>query len=76
MQAEQLKSQTKAQSDAMRIQLDAQKALMKDDFDRDKMYQDMIQKNAEIEGKFGLQVNEQQIRAEQERQRMMMQQQR
>jgi lipase chaperone LimK len=40
------------------------------------MYQDMIQKNAEIEGKFGLQVNEQQIRAEQERQRMMMQQQR
>ena len=60
----------------MRIQLDAQKALMKDDFDRDKMYQDMIQKNAEIEGKFGLQVNEQQIRAEQERQRMMMQQQR
>ena len=75
MQAEQLKSQTKAQSDAMRIQLDAQKALMKDDFDRDKMYQDMVQKNAEIEGKFGLQVNEQRIRAEQERQRMMQQQQ-
>jgi len=71
MQAEQIKAQTKSQSDAMRIQLDAQKAIMEDDRKRDEMYQDMILKNAELQGKFGMQANEQAIRAEQERQRMM-----
>jgi len=72
MQAEQMKAQTKAQTDAMKVQLDAQKAIMDDDRKRDEMYQDLVLKNAELEGKFGLQANEQQIKAEQERQRMMM----
>ena len=72
MQAEQMKAQTRAQTDAMKVQLDAQKAIMDDDRKRDEMYQDLVLKNAELEGKFGLQANEQQIKAEQERQRMMM----
>ncbi len=76
MQAEQMKSQTKAQTDAMKIQLDAQKAIMDDDRKRDEMYQNMALKNAELQGKFGLQANEQQIKVEQERQRLMMNQQR
>lgn len=72
MQTEQMKAQTRAQTDAMKVQLDAQKAIMDDDRKRDEMYQDLVLKNAELEGKFGLQANEQQIKAEQERQRMMM----
>jgi hypothetical protein len=72
MQAEQMKAQTRAQTDAMKVQLDAQKAIMDDDRKRDEMYQNLALKNAELEGKFGLQANEQQIKAEQERQRMMM----
>jgi hypothetical protein len=72
MQAEQMKAQTRAQTDAMKVQLDAQKAIMDDDRKRDEMYQDLVLKNAELEGKFGLQANEQQIKAEQERKRMMM----
>jgi hypothetical protein len=71
MQAEQIKAQTKSQSDAMRIRLDGQKAIMDDDRKRDEMYQNMALKNAELQGKFGMQANEQAIRAEQERQRMM-----
>jgi hypothetical protein len=76
MQAEQMKAQTKAQTDAMRVQLDAEKAIMDDDRKRDEMYQNMALKNAELQGKFGLQANEQQIKIEQERQRLMMGQQR
>ena len=71
MQTEQMKAQTRAQTDAMKVQLDAQKAIMDDDRKRDEMYQDLVLKNAELEGKFGLQANEQQIKAEQERQRMI-----
>lgn len=76
MQTEQMKAQTRAQTDAMRVQLDAQKAVMEDDRKRDEMYQNMALKNAELQGKFGLQANEQQIKVEQERQRLMMGQQR
>ena len=72
MQSEQMKAHKRAQTDAMKVQLDAQKAIMDDDRKRDEMYQDLVLKNAELEGKFGLQANEQQIKAEQERQRMMM----
>ena len=36
------------------------------------MYQELALKNAELQAKYGLQANEQAIRAEQERQRMMM----
>ena len=70
LQAEQMKAQGKAQADMMKVQLDAQKAMMQDDRERDQMYQNLALKNAELQGKFGLQANEQAIRAEQERQRM------
>lgn len=70
LQAEQMKAQGKAQTDMMKVQLDATKAAMQDDRERDKMYQNLALKNAELQGKFGLQANEQAIRAEQERQRM------
>jgi len=76
MQTEQMKAQTRAQTDAMKVQLDAQKAIMDDDRKRDEMFQNMALKNAELQGKFGLQANEQQIKIEQERQRLMMGQQR
>lgn len=75
LQAEQMKAQTRAQTDMMRVQLDAQKAVMEDDRKRDEMFQNMQLKNAELQGKFGLQANEQVIRAEQERQRQFMPQQ-
>jgi hypothetical protein len=40
-----------------------------DDRKRDQMAQELALKNAELLGKYGLQANEQMIRAEQERQR-------
>lgn len=80
MQAEMMKAQAKQQSDAMKMQLDAQKAaaahqlrvtefMADDDRKRDQMAQELALKNAELLGKYGLQANEQAIRAEQERQR-------
>ena len=71
LQGEQIKAQTRAQADMMKAQIDAQKMMMEDDRKRDEMYQNMALKNAELQGKFGLQASEQQIRAEQERQRMI-----
>lgn len=82
MQTEMMKTQAKQQSDAMRMQLDAQKAaaahqlkvtefMADDDRKRDQMAQELALKNAELLGKYGLQANEQMIRAEQERQRNM-----
>jgi len=70
LQGEQIKAQTRAQADMMKAQLEARKMVMEDDRKRDEMYQQMALKNAELQGKFGLQANEQRIRAEQERQRM------
>lgn len=72
LQAEQMKAQAKMQSDMMKLQLDAQRLAMDDDRARDKMAQDLALQNAELYAKYGLQANEQQIRAEQERQRMQM----
>ena len=76
MQAEMMKAQVKSQSDAMRMQLDAQKAAAKhqldvtkmmadDDRERDKMAQERALQNAELLAKYGLQANEQAIKAEQ-----------
>jgi hypothetical protein len=83
MQAEMMKAQQKGQSDAMKMQLEAQKAAAKHELDvtqfvaeedrkRDMMAQELALKNAELLGKYGLQANEQAIRAEQERERMLM----
>ena len=82
MQAEMMKAQQRMQSDQMKMQLDAQKAsaahqlkvtefMADDDRKRDLMAQELALKNAELLGKYGLQANEQAIRAEQDRQRNM-----
>ena len=52
LQAEQLKAQAKSQTDMAKLQIDAQKALAKDDRDRDQMDQDLLVKAAEIYGKY------------------------
>jgi hypothetical protein len=76
LQAEIMKTQAKSQSDAMRVQLEAQKAAAKhqldvtkmmadDDRARDKMAQERALQNAELLAKYGLQANEQAIKAEQ-----------
>ena len=67
--AEQIKAQQKAQSDMMKMQLDAQKELAKDDRERDKMDQELIIKAADILGKYGTAVDLERVKAEQERQR-------
>lgn len=57
LQAEQMKAQVKMQSDQMKMQLEAQKAAMKDDLERDKMDQDLIVKQAELQAKYQAQVD-------------------
>jgi len=52
LQAEQLKAQSKAQTDMAKLQIDAQKALAQDDRERDQMDQDLLVKAAEIYGKY------------------------
>lgn len=74
--AEQIKAQAKMQTDASKLQLEAQKAMaeeerkrrelaMDDDLDRDKMAQDLALKVAKILGQHGVQVNADAVRAEQ-----------
>jgi len=65
LQAEQMKVQQRMQADQGKLQLDAQKLRMTDDRERDKMAQELALKTAEIQGKHGLQVNEQAIKAAQ-----------
>lgn len=72
LQAEQMKASARVQADMMKLQLDAQKMALEDDRKRDEMAQDLALKSADLLGKYGVQVNEQAIRAEQERQRMAM----
>ena len=57
VQAEQLKAQAKAQSDMVKMQVDAQKAIAQDDRERDKMDQDLLIKAAEILGKYDTSVD-------------------
>lgn len=52
LQAEQMKAQSKAQTDMAKLQIDAQKALAQDDRERDQMDQDLLVKAAEIYGKY------------------------
>ena len=52
VQAEQIRAQSKAQTDMLKAQIDAQKAIAQDDRERDKMDQDLILKAAEIVGKY------------------------
>jgi hypothetical protein len=69
VQAEQLKAQTKAQSDMVKMQVEAQKAIAQDDRERDKMDQDLLIKAAEILGRYGTQVDVANIREAQKQAR-------
>ena len=52
LQAEQIKADAKSQTDMAKLQIDAQKAIAKDDRERDQMDQDLLVKAAEIAGKY------------------------
>jgi hypothetical protein len=52
LQAEQIKTQAKSQTDMARLQIDAQKAIATDDRLRDQMDQDLLVKAAEVLGKY------------------------
>jgi hypothetical protein len=67
--AEQIKAQQKAQSDMMKMQLDAQKELAKDDRERDKMDQNLVVEAAKILGQYGTKVDLERIKAAQQEQR-------
>lgn len=63
LQAEQIKAQQKAQTDMMKMQIEAQKAIAEDDRKRDEMDQDLLVKAAEIIGKYGTAVDVERIKA-------------
>jgi hypothetical protein len=69
IQAEQMKTQTRAQVDLAKAQMDQQykmhKLAMDDDLARDDMVQDLAVKVAEILGKYGTAVDVQQVKEEQ-----------
>ena len=57
LQAEQMKMQAKMQADQMKMQVEAQKAFAKDDLERDKMDQDLMIKQAELQAKYQAQLD-------------------
>lgn len=67
---EQIKAQVKSAADAAKSQIDVGKALMDDDFRRDKMAQDFALEQARLQGELGVQADEQALRMEIERQRI------
>jgi hypothetical protein len=71
LQAEQMKAQTKMQSDMAKLQLDAQKAAADDDLKRDKMAQDLLVDAAKIYGQYGTAVDVAKVQAEQDKVRMI-----
>jgi hypothetical protein len=54
---EAMKTQAKAQNDAFKLQLDAQDAARKNELDQQKMHLDAMVRIADIEAKYGTQVN-------------------
>ena len=71
LQAEQMKAQTKMQSDMAKLQLDGQKAAANDDLKRDQMAQDLLVSAAKIYGEYGTSVDVARIQAEQDKARNM-----
>ena len=65
LQAEQMKMSARAQADMQKNQIEAMKAQMADDRERDRMAQDLYLRAAEIEAKSGVAVQTAQIKAEQ-----------
>jgi len=53
LQAETIKAQTKAQTDMMRMEIEAQKAIAEDDRKRDELDQDLVVDAAKILGQYG-----------------------
>jgi signal transduction histidine kinase len=70
LQAEQMKVSARVQADMQRNQIEAMKAQMADDRERDRMAQDLYLRAAEIEAKSGVAVQTAQIKAEQAAPRM------
>jgi hypothetical protein len=66
VQAEQLKAQVKAQTDLVKMQVDAQKAIAQDDRERDKMDQDLLIEAAKILGQYGAKVDVEAIKQAQQ----------
>jgi hypothetical protein len=71
LQAEQMKAQTKAQTDMAKLQLEMQKAAANDDLKRDQMAQDLLVDAAKIYGEYGASVDVARVKAEQDRNRMI-----
>ena len=71
LQAEQMKAQTKMQTDMAKLQLDAQKAASEDDLKRDRMAQDLLVDAAKIYGQYGTAVDVARVQAEQDKIRMI-----
>ena len=71
LQAEQMKAQSKMQTDMAKLQLDAQKAASEDDLKRDKMAQDLLVDAAKIYGQYGTAVDVAKVQAEQDKVRMI-----
>ena len=71
LQAEQIKAQVKMQSDAAKLQLDAQKAAADNDLKRDQMAQDLLVDAAKVYGEYGTSVDVARIQAEQDKVRMI-----
>ena len=69
LQAEQMKASARVQADMAKTQLDAQKMMLDDDRQRDKMAQDFALQNAELQAKYGMKADELALKAEQDRQR-------
>ena len=65
LQAEQMKTSARAQADMQKNQIEAMKAQMADDRERDRMAQDLYLRGAEIAAKTGVQLNAAQLKAEQ-----------
>lgn len=62
LQAEQIKAQAKMQTDQLKLQLEAQKAIAEDDRKRDEMDQDLLISAAQIIGKYGTAVDIERIK--------------
>ena len=63
VQAEQVKAEAKKETDMMKLQLEAQKEIAKDDRERDQMDADLLVEAAKILGQWGVNVDVEQIRA-------------
>lgn len=65
LQAEQMKTSARVQADMAKMQLDAQRLMMDDDRQRDKMTQDLAIKAAELLARTGVQIDQNAIKREQ-----------